>query len=74
MTGALLTVGKARHFTYNTVRDVDVLRRPLLIKRMPNHREARAENHGWRTLRGHYPVPRLYARLRLPGSSFLVYQ
>ena len=74
MTVALLTVGKGRRFTRNTVRDVDVLQRPLLIKRMPNHQEARAENYGWRVLREHYPVPRLYARLRLPGSSFLVYE
>jgi hypothetical protein len=74
MTTALLTVGKARHFTRNTVRDVDVLRRPLLVKRMRNHREARAENHGWRVLRDLYPVPRLYTHLRLPGSTFLVYE
>lgn len=74
MTSSLLAVGKARHFTRNTVRDVDVLRRPLLIKRMPSHGEARAENLGWRVLRDHYPVPRLYARLRLPSSSLLVYE
>jgi hypothetical protein len=74
MTAALLTVGKARRFTRNTVRDVDLLRRPLLIKRMPNYQEARAEHYGWRVLRDHYPVPRLHARLRLPGSSFLVYE
>lgn len=74
MTSSLLAVGKARPFTRNTVRDVDVLRRPLLLKRMPNRLEARAEVRGRRALRDHYPVPRLYARLRLPGSSLLVYE
>lgn len=74
MIGSLLRIGAPRHFTRNTVRDVDFLRRPLLIKRMPNHREARAEHRGWRLLRAHYPVPRLYARLKLPGSSFLLYE
>ena len=74
MTAALLTVGEVRRFTRNTVREVDVLHCPLLIKRMPNHHEARAEHHGWRVLREHYPVPRLHARLRLPGASFLVYE
>jgi hypothetical protein len=41
---------------------------------MPNHREAQAEERGWNALRGHYPIPRLYARLRLPGATFLVYE
>jgi hypothetical protein len=74
VTGSLLAVGGARRFTANTVRDVDLLRQPLLIKRMPNHREARAEQHGWRALQDHYPTPRLYARLRLPAASWLIYQ
>jgi hypothetical protein len=74
MSSSLLAVGEPRHFTRNTVRDVDVLRHPLLIKRMPNHQEARAERLGWQVLRDHYPVPRLHARLRLPGSSLLVYE
>lgn len=74
MTAELLSMGKARRFTRNTVRDVDFFHRPLLVKRMPNHQEARAENHGWQAVREHYPVPRLYTRLRLPGSSFLVYE
>lgn len=74
MTGSLLIVGDARRFTDNTVRDVDVLRRPLLLKRMPNQREARAEQRGWRALQDFYPTPRLHARLRLPAASWLIYQ
>lgn len=74
MTVSLLALGEARRFTRNIVRDVDLLRRPLVLKWMPNHREARAEERGWRALRKHYPVPRLYARLRLPTASLLIYQ
>lgn len=74
MTSALLTIGRLRRFTRNTVRDIDLLHRPLLLKCMPNHQEAAAEQRGWSVLREHYPVPRLYARLRLPRASLLLYQ
>lgn len=71
---SLVIVGGARRYTRNTVRDVDILCHRLLVKRMPNHHEARAESRGRRALRGHYPLPRLYGRFRLPGASFLVYE
>lgn len=74
MIGTLLEFGEARRFTLNTLREVNVLGRPLMLKSMPNHREARAEAHGHQQLRGHYPIPRLYARLRLPTRSLMVYE
>lgn len=70
----LLRVGPARRFTSNTVRDVDVRDKNLFIKRMPNHDEARAEEQGWRRIRGHFVLPRLYRRIRLPRATIMIYE
>lgn len=74
MNGSLLKVGRARRFTRNTVRDGDLLFRKYLIKRMPNHAEARAEQRGRASIQPFFTLPRLYLRFRLPGASYLLYE
>lgn len=74
MSGSLLKVGRARRFTRNTVRAVDLLFRQYLIKRMPNHAEARAEERGRASIQPFFTLPRLYVRFRLFGASYLVYE
>lgn len=58
----------------NTVRTVDLLFRKYLVKRMPNHAEAHAEQKGRASIDPFFALPRLYGRFRLPGASYLIYE
>jgi hypothetical protein len=71
---SLLKVRRTRRFTRNTVRDVDLLFRRYLVKRMPNHAEARAEEYGRASIQPFFTLPRLYVRFRLFGASYLIYE
>ncbi|WP_055534681.1 hypothetical protein [Streptomyces graminilatus] len=69
-----LRVGPVQRFTRNLVCPVDIPGRRLLVKYTRDPAEARQEIHGHARLAGHYRVPALHARLRVPGGYVLVYE
>ncbi|WP_165989032.1 hypothetical protein [Streptomyces sp. YIM 98790] len=68
------SLGPPRRFTRNLLLPATVTGRPLLLKYTRNHAEARAEIAGHHLLAGHYRVPELHARLRVPGGRLLLYE
>lgn len=69
-----LRIGRLRRFTRNRVLPVDIGRRRLLFKYLPNAGEAVEEVRGHAALAPHYRVPRLYFRIRVPGGALLGYE
>jgi hypothetical protein len=71
---ALLSVTRHRRYTRNHTWHADIAGRALFLKASPDPAEARAEHAGHARIRGHYPVPRLHAALRVGPWTLTAYE